>query len=274
MTLRVIVLTVMTVAALGVAPAGAQSPDYRAPRGPDGRPDLNGIWQALNTAHWDIEPHPAGPSVVQELGTLSAVPGGLGVVLGDEIPYRPEALAVRNENRTHLLERDPVIKCYLPGVPRGMYMPFPVQIIQSQQHIMIVHEYAGAVRTIYMDDQVDAPADSWMGWSNGPSGETVARALAMVEELTQDAEIGRVYLGKVKRIADFGAFAEIFPGTDGLIHISHLAEGRVENVTDILSEGDEVLVKCIDIDPAGRIRLSRKEALADAAQGADAGGSA
>ena len=99
----------------------------------------------------------------------------------------------------------------------------------------------------------------------GPSGETVAQALSMVEELTQEAEIGRVYLGKVKRIADFGAFAEIFPGTDGLIHISHLAEGRVESVTDILSEGDEVLVKCIDIDPAGRIRLSRKEALADAA---------
>jgi polyribonucleotide nucleotidyltransferase len=99
----------------------------------------------------------------------------------------------------------------------------------------------------------------------GPSGEKVARAVAMVSELTQEAEIGRVYLAKVRRIADFGAFAEIFPGTDGLIHISHLAEGRVENVTDVLSEGDEVLVKCIDIDPAGRVRLSRKEALADAA---------
>ena len=108
----------------------------------------------------------------------------------------------------------------------------------------------------------------------GPSGDTVSQALAMVEELTQDAEIDRVYLGKVKRIADFGAFVEIFPGTDGLVHISHLAEGRVENVTDILSEGDEVLVKCIDIDPAGRVRLSRKEALADAAAGADAGDSA
>jgi polyribonucleotide nucleotidyltransferase len=104
----------------------------------------------------------------------------------------------------------------------------------------------------------------------GPSGETVARALAMVGELTQEAEIGRIYLGKVKRIADFGAFCEIFPGTDGLVHISHLAEGRVENVTDILSEGDEVLVKCIDIDPAGRVRLSRKEALADAANEAEA----
>ena len=85
----------------------------------------------------------------------------------------------------------------------------------------------------------------------------------MVSELTQEAEIGRIYLAKVKRVADFGAFAEIFPGTDGLIHISHLAAGRVDKVTDVLDEGDEVLAKCIDIDPSGRIRLSRKEALAD-----------
>jgi polyribonucleotide nucleotidyltransferase len=106
----------------------------------------------------------------------------------------------------------------------------------------------------------------------GPTGAAVEQAMAMVSELTQEAEIGRIYLAKVKRIADFGAFAEIFPGTDGLIHISHLAAGRVDKVTDILEEGDEVLAKCIDIDPSGRIRLSRKEALADqAAQDAEAG---
>ena len=99
----------------------------------------------------------------------------------------------------------------------------------------------------------------------GPDGAAVEQAMAMVNELTQEAEIGRIYLAKVKRIADFGAFAEIFPGTDGLIHISHLAAGRVDKVTDVLEEGDEVLAKCIDIDPSGRIRLSRKEALADQA---------
>ncbi|RIL04675.1 MAG: polyribonucleotide nucleotidyltransferase [Proteobacteria bacterium] len=98
-----------------------------------------------------------------------------------------------------------------------------------------------------------------------PNLDHLERARAMIEELTQEAEIGRVYLGKVKRIADFGAFVEIFPGTDGMIHISHLAEGRVEKVTDVVAEGDEVLAKCIDIDPSGRIRLSRKEALADLA---------
>jgi polyribonucleotide nucleotidyltransferase len=87
----------------------------------------------------------------------------------------------------------------------------------------------------------------------------------MINDLTAVPEMGKTYLGKVVRLVEFGAFVEIFPGTDGLIHISHLAEGRVERVTDVVSEGDEVLAKCIEIDPSGRIRLSRKEALADAA---------
>ena len=152
----------------GVTAALAQAPEHLATRAPDGRPDLNGIWQALNAAYWDIEPHPAGPSVVRELGAISAIPGGLGVVHGDEIPYRPEARAEQRENSANRLSRDPVIKCYLPGVPRATYMPFPFQIIQqSQKHIMIVHEFAGAVRTIYMDNHMDPPAPSWMGWSNG-----------------------------------------------------------------------------------------------------------
>jgi polyribonucleotide nucleotidyltransferase len=98
-----------------------------------------------------------------------------------------------------------------------------------------------------------------------PDLAALERTRAMVEEITQEAELDKLYLGKVKRITDFGAFVEIFPGTDGLIHISHLAEGRVDRVTDVLAEGDEVLTKCIDIDPSGRIRLSRKEALAQAA---------
>jgi hypothetical protein len=152
----------------------AQSLDYRPPRGPDGNPDLNGIWQALNTAHWDVEPHGAAPSVSRELGALSAVPGGLGVVDRGAIPYSSEALARRNENRADRLALDPAVKCYLPGVPRGMYMPFPFQIVQSQEHIIILHEFAGAVRTVYMADQMPAPADSWMGWSNGSwEGDTL-----------------------------------------------------------------------------------------------------
>ncbi|MFQ5417315.1 MAG: polyribonucleotide nucleotidyltransferase, partial [Myxococcota bacterium] len=102
-----------------------------------------------------------------------------------------------------------------------------------------------------------------------PDADALERAQSMVEELTQEAELDRVYIGKVKRITDFGAFVEIFPGTDGLIHISHLAEGRVDRVEDVVAEGDEVLAKCIEIDPAGRIRLSRKEALASAEAAAE-----
>jgi polyribonucleotide nucleotidyltransferase len=90
------------------------------------------------------------------------------------------------------------------------------------------------------------------------------KAINIIRELTQEAEIGKLYLGVVKRTVDFGAFVEIFPGTEGLIHISHLAEGRVTKTTDVVSEGDEVLVRVIDIDKMGKIRLSRKEALTGA----------
>jgi polyribonucleotide nucleotidyltransferase len=88
-----------------------------------------------------------------------------------------------------------------------------------------------------------------------------AKCIAMIREITAEAEIGKLYVGVVKRITDFGAFVEIFPGTDGLVHISHLAKERVNKVTDVVNEGDEVLVRVIDIDKMGKIRLSRKEAL-------------
>ncbi|MEQ1566012.1 MAG: polyribonucleotide nucleotidyltransferase [Myxococcota bacterium] len=91
--------------------------------------------------------------------------------------------------------------------------------------------------------------------------ENTQKAIMMIREITQEAEIGALYVGVVKRIVDFGAFVEIFPGTDGLIHISHLAHERVDKVTDVLHEGDEVLVRVIDVDRSGKIRLSRKEAL-------------
>ena len=163
-----IVLAVATVSA-------AQTPEtYTAPRAPDGMPDLNGIWQAINTANWNIEAHSAASGPMWELGAAYAIPGGFGVVDGGTIPYQPWALEQRNENFENRMDLDPEMKCYLPGVPRAMYQPFPFQILQSTQNIMIVHEFAGAVRTIYMENQVEAPADSWMGWSNGTwEGETL-----------------------------------------------------------------------------------------------------
>jgi hypothetical protein len=163
----------LVVLAGGLSLAASQAPAYRAPRTAEGTPNFNGIWQAANNAHWDIEAHSAAPGPVQELGAAGAIPGGLGVVDG-EIPYKPEALAKKKDNYARRLALDPEIKCYLPGVPRATYMPYPFQIVQSRQHIMMVHEFAGAVRTIYMDKQTEAPADSWMGWSNGRwEGETL-----------------------------------------------------------------------------------------------------
>jgi len=150
-----------------VIPAGGQTQAYRAPRTADGKPNFNGIWQALNEAHWDVEAHAAGPSPVPDLGASHAVAGGLSIVDGGTIPYKPEALAKKQENYKNRLKLDPEIKCYLPGVPRANYMPYPFQILQGPKYIMMVYTYAGAVRTIYMDDQKEAPADSWMGWSNG-----------------------------------------------------------------------------------------------------------
>jgi polyribonucleotide nucleotidyltransferase len=100
------------------------------------------------------------------------------------------------------------------------------------------------------------------------NSEAVQQAIAMVQALTREAEVGKVYLGTVRKIAEFGAFVELFPGTDGLVHISELSDKRVKSVSDVLKEGDEVMVKVISIDRTGKIRLSRKEAMAERAEGA------
>ena len=150
-----------------VIPARGQTRAYRAPRTADGKPNFNGIWQALNEAHWDVEAHAAASSPVVDLGASHAIPGGLSIVDGGTIPYKPEALAKKQENYKNRLTLDPEIKCYLPGVPRANYMPYPFQILQGPKYIMMVYTYAGAVRTIYMDEHKEAPADTWMGWSNG-----------------------------------------------------------------------------------------------------------
>jgi hypothetical protein len=137
------------------------------PRAVDGHPDLGGIWQAVNTAHWNLEPHVADYPVVLELGAQLAVPPGQGVVEGGKIPYLPEALAQRDENFKNRLAEDPEGKCYLGGVPRSTYMPYPFQIFQSPKDVVIVYQYATGLRRVYVDGKDEAPLDSWMGWSNG-----------------------------------------------------------------------------------------------------------
>jgi hypothetical protein len=133
----------------------------------DGRPDLNGIWQTLSTANWDLELHGAEPAPVSSLAVVAAVPPGLSVVDGGSIPYLPFALTRRHENRANRWVDDPELKCYLPGVPRATYMPYPFQIVQSTQYLTFAYEYAGAFRNVNMGEGSPSPVDSWMGWSNG-----------------------------------------------------------------------------------------------------------
>jgi hypothetical protein len=176
---------------LAQSPAGTtaqptQQPAPRPARTADGKPNFSGIWQANNEAHWDLQAHEARAGMITQkgvyeydyarvpaapvlaLGAAAGVPGSIGVVEGDgQIPYKPEAAAKQKQNFTDRLKLDPEIKCYMGGVPRSTYMPYPFQIIQGTGHIMIAYEYAGAVRDINMGAPTKAPADSWMGWSNG-----------------------------------------------------------------------------------------------------------
>jgi len=153
---------------LAALPAAAQTAPYRAPRMADNHPNLNGIWQALNTANWDLRGHAAGMGRVVALGSEDAEAPGLGVIDGaDDIPYLPAAKAKKDQNYANRLKDDPEVKCYLPGVPRATYMPYPFQVVQSTKTIMFSYEYAGAVRVINMDKPTKSPTDSWMGWSNG-----------------------------------------------------------------------------------------------------------
>ena len=154
---------VIAVSSLAPAPTIAQAPAgsasaYRGPRTADGKPNLNGIWQAFSTAHWNLEAHTAD----------EGVPAGQSVVEGKDIPYQPAALAKRNENFTNRMTADPLTKCHLPGVPRITYIPFPFQIVQTPKYVSMLYEYSTATRIIYTDGSPHPPPlDLWMGDSRG-----------------------------------------------------------------------------------------------------------
>ena len=173
-------ITSITSLSLTVGFAVAQTPDYEAPRliGTE-NPDLNGIWQTLNAANWNIEPHAAAPAAFAQLqGAIGAVPAGQGVVEGGEIPYQEWAEAQRQTNfeqrftrpidrQTNETTGDPEAKCYLPGVPRATYLPYPFRIVQTPSQILVAYEYANATRVVHMDREPVSPSLSWMGWSIG-----------------------------------------------------------------------------------------------------------
>ena len=135
-----------------------------------GHPNMNGIWQAMGTAYWNLEDHSASATQFWQLGAIGAIPAGQSVITepaGGTIPYLPAALKKRDELRAGWPKSDPEAKCYMPGIPRATYMPYPFQIVQGQKDILFVYEYASSNRIVHMLSKSEAPVDSWMGWSNG-----------------------------------------------------------------------------------------------------------
>jgi hypothetical protein len=172
--LRVAVIALISAAAgfavseMMRSPVEGQTAADSALRTPDGKPDLNGIWQHLGTAHWNLQDHQARTGPVLELGALMAIPAGQTVVEGNEIPYQPWAAARQKENYENWLSRDPEVKCYLPGLPRATYMPYPLQIVQTGSNdILMAYEYASASRVVKMSKTEAPPVDTWMGQSVG-----------------------------------------------------------------------------------------------------------
>jgi hypothetical protein len=150
--------------------AGSQTAAGR-PAQVNGHPNLNGVWQAMNTAYWNLEGGSA--QAIPEywrLGALFAVPPGQSVVEGGTIPYLPEALEQRTRNRASWPASDPETKCYRAGIPRSTYMPYPFQIVQGDGDLMFVYEYATSNRTVRMTNHLnpqEVVVDQWLGWSNG-----------------------------------------------------------------------------------------------------------
>jgi hypothetical protein len=177
-----------------------QGAAYRASRlAGTQNPDFNGIWQAITTANWDLLDHPAGPSPSALVtGAWGVRPPGRGIVDGNQIPYKPEALKQKRANAAGRLKvdpqnlhdsGDPEAKCYLPGVPRAMYLPYPFQILQGPDQILMAFEYAAASRMIPLKNHKPAPVPSWMGASNGRwDGDT------LVVEVTD--QNGRAWLDR------------------------------------------------------------------------------
>src|SRR5437879_2591513 len=229
------IVNVIVSAALGVGigTAMTRSAAQRAvgpARASDGKPDFSGIWQANNEAHWDLQAHEARPGAVTQpgvypeyefarvpaapvlaLGAAAGVPGSLGVVEADgEIPYKPEAAAIKKENAANWIDRDPELKCYLPGIPRAMYMPYPFQIIQSTNKIQMAFTFSNAARTIHLDKAEGPPDDTYMGHSVGHwEGDTLVADVTGVNGKNWFDRAGNFDSGCLHRVEAVAAIATV-----------------------------------------------------------------
>ena len=197
MSKRTLVVAVMVTAVItaivSVSVTRITGQSSRPARTSDGKPNLSGVWQVINEANWDLQAHDARPGAVTQkgvypyaysevpaapviaLGAAAIVPGSIGVVQGDaQIPYTPAAAMTKAENAAHWIDRDPELKCYLPGIPRATYMPNRFQIVQSTSKIQMIYTFSNAARTIHLDQVAGPPDDTWMGHSVGRwEGETL-----------------------------------------------------------------------------------------------------
>src|SRR4030095_16720613 len=213
------------------APAPAQGRGAAAPR-PDriaGRPNLNGIYQAINTANWNLEDHSASSTAFWQLGAIFAIPAGQSVITDNNgtIPYNPAGLKKRTENQASWPKGDPEAKCYMPGLPRPNYMAYPFQIVQGNKDILFVYEYASSNRIVHMSNHTEAPVDSWMGWSNGKwDGDTLVIEAKGFNDLSWFDRAGNTHTDGLT----VHARESMMRGTGG--HVLNY-EGRLEDPTTL-----------------------------------------
>ena len=204
------VVTLNIPRASGQQPAGSAPPPRVSHPRVEGKPNMSGVWQAINEANWDLEAHPARAGMITQqgvypfeyarvpaapvvaLGSAAGVPASLGVVQDDgKIPYKPEALTMKKENIEHWIDRDPELKCYLPGIPRAMYLPYPFEITQSTNKVELSYAFTNAARTIHLDKVEDPPADEWMGHSVGRwEGDTLVVDVSSFNDKTWFSRAG------------------------------------------------------------------------------------
>jgi hypothetical protein len=212
------VVTLNIPRASGQQPAGSAVPAPTQHPRIDGKPNMSGVWQAINEANFDLEAHAARPAQITQqgvypfdyarvpaaavvaLGAAGGVPASLGVVQDDgKIPYKPEALALKKENIEHWVDRDPELKCYLPGIPRAMYLPYPFEITQSTNKVEMSYAFSNSARTIHLDKVEDAPSDTWMGQSAGHwEGDTLVTNVSSFNDKTWFSRAGDFHSDALK----------------------------------------------------------------------------
>ena len=244
----------MAIALVPAAPALADNHEGMEMERIGDHPNLNGVWQVMNSANWNVEPHSAGPNPLEAgdrlMGAIGAVPAGLGVVEGGEIPYNDAAQERLQYNRDNVINYDPEAACYLPGIPRATYMPHPFQIVQGDgDDILMVYEYASANRVVHIEDVGIPPIDTWMGTSYGEwDGDTLvvttlAQGPGLVKLPAGEMVEGVTWLDRAGNyLTNTATVTERFTLREGGDHIDyHVTHRRPLDLHPAMGNGDGAL---------------------------------